>query len=551
MKHFTFAKPKAAGFALLAISLLASACSAGGKEGSTSSPSSSAPPSQSPKETQAANTKYAQKLGLKFMLYVFDSKTALPPAANDFVKKKIEEKFNVDLKIDYMTYGADFNNKLNVMLAGGDLPDFFIADAGVSQKYVNDGLVADLSSYLTPQRMPNYFKVIQQDEVKSYQLKGAVFGRAPIPWERNMPVSYYIRKDWLDKFGLTPPKTYDELLQAMRKFTNDDPDGNGKKDTYGFSAAAGGDRLPMDFPQLLQQGLAGSFQITGDEFSDNVTSPKMQEVLQGVKDMIKEGIVDPDWFVGKSPSHIDKAIQGKIGVIYSSGDRNFALDSDPNSVQSKTKALNPKAEWLPIFPFNTPYIGSENGPGNAAPFMFPKAVADKNPEKIQRVIDILDWLASEEGYLLTHYGIEGTHYKKDGKKITLIPEAYERDIAKNGNFLDGLYSFFMRVTPDVLGLEYIDPRMSDRDRSILKTIYGYPKHKGLPISPAPPQGMNIGDFRKEMAKMQMKVIFDDKDASNWPKYREELMTKYNGQKIFQAYVDQTNEATGKKLVPFK
>ena len=43
-----------------------------------------------------------------------------------------------------------------------------------------------------------------------------------------------IRKDWLAKLGLKEPQTVDDLYTIAKAFTEQDPDGNGKKDTYGL-----------------------------------------------------------------------------------------------------------------------------------------------------------------------------------------------------------------------------------------------------------------------------------------------------------------------------
>lgn len=495
-----------------------------------------------------------EKLSLSWFVFA-PANASLPSADKDFVKKTIEEKFNVSLKIDYLPFGTDYDNKINVIMTSGDHPDMFLANGAASQKFAVDGLLADQTPFVTKETMPNYFKWIKEDEIKNYQLKGITYSRSPMPFQRNTYGSFYIRKDWLDKFGLSMPKTYDELLNAMRKFTNDDPDGNGKKDTYGFTAAAAGGRLPLDFPAWINNGLVADFMIDEKnlEFVETQSSPKLQTVLQQVKAMINEGLVDPDWFVNKSPQHYDKAAQGKIGVFWST-DKNIALESVPSSVQSRSKQIDPKADWEPIFPFaGQPYGWKYGTPGGASPFLFSKTVAEKNPEKIKRSVQILDWLASQEGYLMTHYGQEGKDYKKEGNKITIDPAAYEADVVKNGNFLE-IWKFFTNLDePSVVGLEVIDPRVSDRDRTVLKFVEAIPKHAGEPVTLAPPEGMNIGDYRKEMARLQNVVLFDDKDVSNWPKYREELMSKYKGQQIFQAYVDQVNAVrpADKQLKPFK
>ncbi|MDF2659649.1 MAG: hypothetical protein K0Q94_2440 [Paenibacillus sp.] len=502
----------------------------------------------------AGNATNNQKLDLRWFLFA-PATANLPSADKDFVKKTIEEKFNVNLKVEYLPFGTDYDTKINVIMTGGDHPDMFLANGAASQKFAVDGLLADQSKFVTKQTMPNYFKWITEDEIKNYQLKGITHSRSPMPFQRGTYGSFYIRKDWLDKFGLQLPKSYDELMTAMKKFSHEDPDGNGKKDTYGFSAAAAGNRIPLDFPAWIKNGLVADFMIDEKnlEFVEVQSDAKVQQVITDIKEMIAAGVVDPDWFVNKTPQHFDKAAQGKVGVVFAT-DRNIALDSVPTSIQARTKLIDPKADWQPIFPFkDQPYGWKQGTPGGASPFLFSKAVADKNPEKVQRSVQILDWLASEEGYLMTHYGQEGKHYKKEGKKITIDPAAYEADVTKNGNFLD-IWRFFTNFDdPTVHGLEIIDPRVSDRDRAVLKFVQEIPKHKGEPVTLAPPQGMNIGDYRKEMARLQMVSLMDDKDASNWPKYREELMTKYKGKEIFQAYVDQVNSVrpADKQLKPFK
>ena len=47
-----------------------------------------------------------------------------------------------------------------------------------------------------------------------------------------------VRQDWLDKLGLTVPKTVDDVYKVAYAFTYNDPDGNGKNDTIGYSGKA-------------------------------------------------------------------------------------------------------------------------------------------------------------------------------------------------------------------------------------------------------------------------------------------------------------------------
>lgn len=503
---------------------------------------------ETPKET--GNAKPA-KLSLNWSVMNGNlGNVTLPSADKDFVKKAIEEKFNVDLKIDYMVTGKEYHDKLNATLAGGSAPDLFIAGGAESQKYINDGITANLGTFITKETMPNYFKWVTKEEVDAYQLKQGEFTRGMVPFSRNTYASWYIRQDWLDKLGLKSPKNYEELTNVLTQFTKADPDGNGKQDTYGFTAAGSGQNLPFDFPQWLNNGFVADFMIVDNSYVDNRTDLKVQGVIDQVVEWNKAGIVDPDWFLNKPPAHFDKASQGRVGMFFTAGDKTVALDSVATSVQNRTKALDPKANWQPIYPLNKPIMWKYNVPTDT--LLISKSTADKSPDKVKRSLEIVNWLAGEEGFLLSHFGQEGKHYTKSGNKITLNVAAFESDIAKAGNWLN-VYAAFTPEDPNVLGFELIDSRVSEHDRTILKTVEGFPKHNALPpVSLVPPAGINIGDFRKEMSKFHAKAVLEDKSGKNWPQYREELMTKFKGREIFTEYTKQLNSVLkDKKLNEFK
>jgi ABC-type glycerol-3-phosphate transport system substrate-binding protein len=460
---------------------------------------------------------------------------------DDFVKKTIEEKFNVTLNLEYMAPGTDYDNKISVMIAGGEAPDMFIASGTASQKYAADRLLADMTPFVSPKTMPNYFKYwFDEVGLKGYEVEKG-FWRAPLPFPIKTYRSYYVRQDWLDKLGLKVPNTYDEMIEVMRKFTFDDPDGNGKKDTYGMSAAGNGNSISYDFPDWLKQGLMGPSMLVGDQFIDTQSDPKMQFVIDGVVKIIADGIVDPDWFLNKGTQHLDKAAQGKVGIILS--DEKFALDSIATSYQNKSKAITPQANWVAFQPYKDTGVWTENLPG--FPFLFSRTTAEKQPAKIARSVEILDWLASPEGYLLTHYGKEGTHYTKNGSTYTLNNAAIKKDIIDQGDFLN-IWNFFTRLDePERVGLNIIDPAMSDRDRNIIKLIKSYKYLPSIGLSTAPPPGINIGDFRTKMREFQVKLLFDEKSGANWPKYRAELMSKHQGKLIFDEYAVQVSNLQGK------
>jgi putative aldouronate transport system substrate-binding protein len=482
------------------------------------------------------------KIELSWFVYSADANALLPSENDDFVKKAIEDKFNVDLKIESLPLGPDRTNQLNARIASGDAPDMFVTTGLDSQAYATDGVLADMTKYVNDDKMPNYMNWLKEKELERYAINDS-FVRAPLPFNRKIYRSYFIRKDWLDKLKLDVPKSHDELLEVMEAFTKKDPDGNGKKDTYGFSAAGNGSSISFDFPAWVNNGLPGVFFLEdGKKFVDVQTDPRVEQVVDEVVAMQKAKIVDPDWFLNQGTQHMDKAVQGKVGIIMDPTGR-FGLEGDQNSGLNRSKAINPKAEWVAFNPFSgVDGVWTEQLPD--LPFVFAKTTADKNPDKLERSAEILDWLASEEGFLLTHYGIEGKHYKKDGKTVTLDPEASNKDIASKGNFLD-IYDFFTPDDATVLGLEVIDPRYTDNDREMLKKITSYPLVPSIGTNVAPPKGINLGDLRGKMKEYHAKMVMEEKSGKNWPKYREDLMTTYKGNEIFNAYQEQIDKSQSK------
>jgi putative aldouronate transport system substrate-binding protein len=499
---------------------------------------SSASPSQSTKPSDAAKK---EKVALTWFVPAANN-AQLPSADKDFVKQAIESKFNVDLKMIYLGKGPDFASKLNTMIASGEIPDIFYSDGLESVKYIKDGVARDLTGLVTPATMPNYFKYwVTEADIKGYQVNG-VYKRAPLPFPKTEPRSYYVRKDWLDKLNLKMPETYDDMVAVMKAFTEQDPDGNGKNDTYGFSASGNGANLPLDFPEYIKNGLIGDFLIENNQFVDVRTDARMQNVLTDVKKVMDMKVIDPDWLLNKGVQNIEKAQQGKVGIILG-GTRDIAYDNNPDGLQVKTKAVtgNPKVDWQPF------HIGAKTGvwrePLPLNPFLVSAKATD---EKAKRSIEILDWLSSEEGFLLTKYGKEGVHYKRNGNSIEQIVDAYKKDIIDNGNFLS-VYGWFAQSEITQLGLTVVDPNMSDRDRAIAAKLASYKLIPSVGTSLVVKDGMDLAGIRKKMSEDHIQILFKEKDASKWPAMRQELMDKYGAKALFDYYAEQVAGASGKPI----
>lgn len=463
----------------------------------------------------------------------------LPQAGNDFVKDTIERKFGVSLRVTAMQPGDEYNATIASLLAANDPPDMWLnisPDGGA--KYTLDNVLADMTYFVTPETMPNYFKYwMNEQELREYQVHNK-FARAPIPYDKKSYRAYYIRQDWLTKLGLGIPHSYADYLNVLRTFTFQDPDGNGKNDTYGFTTSGNGASISLEWPEYVKNGLIFPAYFENDRLVDMQMDPRVGQVADDILKTINEGLIDPDWFLNKGNQNVDKAVQGKAGIVM--GDTlDFAYDSNPASLQARSRVINPKADWTPFNPFGEAPLRTAVSPGY--PFVFSNNAAGLNPDKLKKTAAILDWLAGEEGFLLTHYGVEGKHYTRTGNTVTLKPDVIEADMQKQGNFLE-VWDFFTPNTPDVLGLTVVDPRVTERDKSIYRAITSIPVREALGTTLTPPLGINVEAMRARQNELQVKMLFSDKSGGHWPEYRNEVMIAYNGETIFRQYEEKIRAA---------
>ncbi len=155
-----------------------------------------------------------------------------------------EEKLGI--KMETTLLGGDASNydtKLRLALTGSEeLPDVFpVYGTQMIADMIESGRVKaiddDIEKY-----MPDRLKEIYDKYPQSFYpvvKDGKTYGIACTPALTEGQVMI-IRQDWLDKLGLQAPANMDEFEAVIKAFTEDDPDGNGKADTYGFTYQGNG-----------------------------------------------------------------------------------------------------------------------------------------------------------------------------------------------------------------------------------------------------------------------------------------------------------------------
>ncbi|MCS7462068.1 ABC transporter substrate-binding protein [Paenibacillus doosanensis] len=172
-------------------------------------------------------------------------------ATNEFTKF-LEEKTNIHIEWD-VAPEKSATEKLNLVLGSGDLPDV-IMGFGVSPTqqliYGSQGDFLDLSPYIEKYGVETKRMFEQVPGVKdAITAPGGKIYALPMVNECfhcSASQKLWIYKPWLDKLGLSVPKTTDELYEVLKAFKTKDPNGNGKADEIPLAGAAVGPNVNVD-----------------------------------------------------------------------------------------------------------------------------------------------------------------------------------------------------------------------------------------------------------------------------------------------------------------
>ncbi len=131
---------------------------------------------------------------------------------------------------------------------------------------------------------------------------GEFYGVPGISYNGSFHYTPVWRDDWLRNVGINKiPETLEEVETALYAFVNDDPDGNGEKDTYAMSdramapifGAFGGLPLFMDGKKI-------SWTLVNGKIDASITTPAMKDALTLLNKWYNDGLIDPEWITGEN-----------------------------------------------------------------------------------------------------------------------------------------------------------------------------------------------------------------------------------------------------------
>lgn len=242
------------------------------------------------------------------------------------------EKYGINMDVIWAADDktGDYDTKLTVAMASGDLPDVFMSTSyNTMYSAYQAGLIADIK---------DVFNEYASDDVKSlYENNKELFQSCFIDGKMvaipalGTPIEgtgtfLWVREDWMKKLNLEAPKTFEEVVEIARAFTNDDPDGNGKRDTYGlglqkdfFNNSFGdimGVAAAYGTPTLSRADNDMWFKSSDGTITNGSIQPGMKEALQALQNMYADGLIDPEFGVKDGSALVEDITSSKIGMFF-------------------------------------------------------------------------------------------------------------------------------------------------------------------------------------------------------------------------------------------
>ncbi|MDF2837307.1 MAG: peptide permease, partial [Paenibacillus sp.] len=231
-----------------------------------------------------------------------------------------------------------YEEKLNVIMASRSLPDLIHSYNPVwYDEYVKKGALQPLDDYID-QYGQDLKAYIPEEAWERVRYKGKIYAIPSLNEVQGIELMY-VRKDWLDRLGLKPPRTLDEYYEVIRAFAKNDPDRNGLHDTMGLILTENMGRAAPFFGAFGVQ--LNSWLERDGKLVNGSTLEGTKEALGFLAKLYREGLVDPAFPLNRNSLLNEKIENGKVGMF-------SAAWYDTRGPIALNQKKDPSAEWIAL-----------------------------------------------------------------------------------------------------------------------------------------------------------------------------------------------------------
>lgn len=353
----------------------------------------------------------------------------------DEVGKVITEKTGVTIQAEYDVGSGGGEQKIALMTASGDVPDFIFAKGSLS-KLVDAGLIMDMTD-LIEKHAPNIKKILGDN---MNRMKYSNEDPSIYQITTNMGVDqqsfdagggFEIQQRVLKEFGYPEIRTVKDFEDILRKYKEKYPETDGQP-TIPLTLNADDWKIMITVtnPAFIATGAPddGEYYVNPETYEAQLhyKRPEEKEYFRWLNHMYNEGLLDKETFVQKDDQYKAKIASGRVLGLIS---QEWEYQDGENALKAAGKDEYTYAHF-PVT-LNEDYVDHSFQPAGLDGSGIAITTACKDPV---RLIKFLDWLASDEGQVLMNWGIEGKHYNVENGVRVVPQEIQDRKVNDTNNF---------------------------------------------------------------------------------------------------------------------
>lgn len=314
-----------------------------------------------------------------------------------------EQMAPLGIKVNYVSVPKQQNTELlSTMMAAQNAPDLVkVSDMSLLKSFVSSGGVADMSPYIE-QYGDNLKTYYTEEELKDGQIDGAQYYL--YHKQNDFMRTTFIREDWLEDLGLDIPETPEQLREALIAIKEKDPGNVGDAlIPLGMSSQSfmGWDMVVL--PAFLKEEPDAEKLLT-----PMIMWPESKDCFRYLNGLYNDGLLG-EFILDKDESLFrQKIARGEMGAFIQNGQ--YPYHSAYGNLYDTLRGNDPDAKLTAIWPFS-----NENGENFYQLYATPPTYKyawfiPSSSKNVEAVVKYLDWMASEEGYMVGCLGIEGEDY---------------------------------------------------------------------------------------------------------------------------------------------
>lgn len=378
--------------------------------------------------------------------------------------QELETRLNVTYEADLVPI-ANYDERLATLFAGRDLPDLLYLLLGATRPMIydgfNQGAFFDLTDFVESGQIQDYpnLAAIPAYLWDAARVNGRIWGFPKAVLRSNDPT--YLRRDWLDSFGMAELGSPDDVLTYLTSSASSDPDGNGSADTWGLAPYGGGwDAFILN--QMFEVPYGWRLNDDGT-LVNQIETEEYRQAIEFARSLFEAGAYHPDSATITVQQAVDLMITGRTGMA-SNG---FAALFGPTGFRNRIKEQVPTAMLEPLI-LPAPDGGEAvtyAGPGYFG-FTAIAASAAQDEARLNELYGVLNYLSapfgSEEETFL-RYGLPGVHSEEvEGGGFTLTDQGLADRSALVYPFLSENFFFY----PGMPGEAEVAQKFNERMASV-------------------------------------------------------------------------------------